>query len=286
MIQFGMFCKTYINDYARVKLMLESFNKFNRDGIQLVLSCPLNQIELFKCLEQVNINVITDESYASNYFTDDTYYGLSHGYINQEICKLAFWELGLYKNYLCVDSDVIFIRDFYIHDFMYDNDTPYTVLVMDKELKVEKYYSDFAKQRQNLIKRIYEAVGLIDARYRTHGMQIMSLLVLQSFKDEFMSKNALDYKKLIQISPYEFTWYNAWFQKIQLVKEFAVEPFFKTFHMKIEYNFARIKNLTIDDLKAEYVGIVMNSNWINQKSMYYKDPNIFFKIIYNLITLL
>ncbi len=38
--------------------------------------------------------------------------GIRPGYINQEIVKLAFWELGLTENYFCVDSDAVFVRPF------------------------------------------------------------------------------------------------------------------------------------------------------------------------------
>ena len=40
--------------------------------------------------------------------------GLSAGYINQEIVKLCFWETGLADNYLCLDSDAEFVRDFHV----------------------------------------------------------------------------------------------------------------------------------------------------------------------------
>ena len=93
------------------------------------------------------------------------------------------------------------------------------------------------------------------------------------------SKN-YDYKKLIEISPYEFTWYNAWFQKCGLVKEMAVEPFLKIFHMKIDYSFSRLKLLKKEDLAKAYVGIVLNSNWTKRTIIKYKKPSIVDKLVY------
>jgi hypothetical protein len=112
-------------------------------------------------------------------------------------------------------------------------------------------------------------------------MQVLNIKVLKSLKEDFMQNKGLTYADLIKIAPYEFTWYNVWFQKCNLVKEYAVEPFFKTFHMRIDYNFSRLKLLKEDDLARAYVGIVLNSNWGNKKlPVKYKKPNFVFKIIY------
>ena len=147
---FVMFCKTYSADLNSFSLMIDSFNTFNEDNIKLFVSVPEKEINLYTKFNNKNISVITDESYAGNFFTNKSYHGLSTGYINQEICKLSFWESNIAENYLCIDSDLQFIRKFYISDFMVDKNTPYTVLVMDKDLSIEKHYHDFWNFRKNL----------------------------------------------------------------------------------------------------------------------------------------
>lgn len=283
MHNFIIFCKTYNGDIERFKNMIKSFNRFNVENIPLYVSVPEDNLELFKCFENENINIIADESYAKDYFTNEQYFGLSVGYVNQEICKLAFWETEIAQNYLCIDSDLEFIRDFHISDFMADEETPYTILVQDKDLSIEKHYQSFGTWRQNLIKKIYNEMGLDDRRLRTcHGNTVLNAKVLKSLKYDFMQSKDYQYKDLIKISPYEFTWYNVWFQKCNLVKEMAVEPFFKTFHMRIDYIFYQLKLISLEDIKKSYVGIIMNGNW-NKPQIKYEKPNKFFKWIYKKI---
>jgi hypothetical protein len=119
-----MFCKTYSGDLGCAKRMLMSFHIHNKDSIKMYMSVPEREIELFHEFTNENVTLISDESYAKKYFSTTTKHGFSIGYFNHEVCKLAFWETGLAQNYLCVDSDLIFIRDFYIVDFMADKQTP------------------------------------------------------------------------------------------------------------------------------------------------------------------
>lgn len=266
---FVVFCKTYRNDLKNFKRMIKSFNKYNAQNLLMIVSVPEADLEVFKGFQTEIISIITDESYAKKYFTSEKHGGLSIGYVNQEICKLAFWESGLAENYLCVDSDAQFIRDFFVEDFMFDEKTPYTILVMDKDLSVEKHYQAYWNTRQRLIEKIYDEVGLKDKRYRTcHNMQVFNSNVLKSLKEDFMNKKNYSYKDLIKISPFEFTWYNAWFQKCQLVPEYAVEPYFKMFHYRIEYIISRLKGLTLNDYARAYVGICMNGNWVRPENEY------------------
>ena len=263
--------------------MIESFNKYNVDGLSLVLSVPESEFDMFNCFKSNTIEIITDESYAGKYFTTERLHNLPIGYVNQEICKLAFWETKITKNYLCLDSDLLFIRDFHESDFMADKNTPFTILVMDKDLAIEKHYHNFWLWRQDFIGKIYKQIGLNDRRYRTcHGMQVLNATVLKSLKDDFMKSHKYSYADLIAIAPYEFTWYNAWFQKCGLVREVAVEPFFKTFHMRIEYTLSRLRGLDLKDYAYSYVGIILNGNW-KKPATNYEKPTWWMKRLYKFL---
>ncbi len=286
-IQFVMFCKTYSKEISRFENLLISFNKHNKDRLNLFVSVSESEIEQYLKYESRTIHIIKDEDYAGKYFAKDNYWGLSLGYLNQEICKLSFWEKKLAENYLCIDSDLYFIRDFRISDFMYNKKTPYSVLVMDKDLQTEHFYRDFGKWRMSLIKKIFKEVGLKDRRYRTcHGMQVINSKVMRNFKSTFMKKKKYEYKDLVRISPYEFTWYNAWLQKSNVIPVVAVEPFFKTYHMRIEYILAKIKKITEKDLSDQYYGIILNSNWKNKPPERYENPGLISKAIYKILNAL
>lgn len=210
--------------------------------------------------------------------------GLSTGYLNQEIAKITFFEHNTAEHYLCVDSDTIFIRDFYKKDFFYDDETPYITLVQDKDLHSKSYYINFAKHRMEAIKAIFDFIGLDDTRYRTcHNSQIFSSKVLASFKNDIVVKKNLTFATLLEISPFEFTWYNAYFQHSKLIKEVSIEPFFKMYHTQAEYALDRLSGNNIENLKTQYIGVILNSNWAKNYRLNKNGNNIINKILYLLI---
>jgi hypothetical protein len=287
MHSFAMYLKTYSGDYDRASNLVDSFNKYNRDGIYLYISAPDNELYLFKPFSSPNIIVISDESFANEYFAKISHSGMDMGYINQQICKLTFYKTAVARNYLCLDSDSVFIRDFYISDFMHDEVTPYTVLVMDKDLSIERHFRPmFWLGRQARIKKIYDFMELHDRRLRTcHGAQVLNAEILESLARDFMKPKALEYNDLLRISPYEFSWYNVWFQKTQLLKEFAVEPFFKILAMREDYTFSRLRLLRQEDYAQAYVGLILNSKWSPKTPLNYEDPDgSLYKLFYKVVT--
>jgi hypothetical protein len=185
------------------------------------------------------------------------------GYINQEIIKLAFWELELTTNYFCVDSDAEFIRPFHRSDFMVDESTPYTVLVEDNELKVEpRYYREYWQQRELELRHIQELVGLDTQVVRTcHGHQIFSATVLRSFKTAFLDPQSWSYSDALEASPYEFTWYNMWLQRSQAIEIHQREPLVKVFHNESQHLEYVMRGITTADIARGYVALVINSNY-------------------------
>lgn len=282
--RLAIVCKTYDKDLESFLRFYASYKAHNVDNIPLYVSVPEKDVSLFSQHIDEKI-IVSDESYAKKYFTKYEYWGLSRGYINQEICKLSFWENEVAENYLFVDSDAYFIRDFTLADFMQDANTPYSVLVMDKDLNTQYFYKEFSANRTANIKKIFDAVQLNDRRLLTcHGMTVMNGMVLKDFKKNYLNKNNMTYSDLIRISPYEYTWYNAWLQKCNIIKVVAVEPFFKTYHVRTEYIFSRMKLISESNLSSQYVGIVMNSNWTPKPPpSKYRNPGIMMSRLYKII---
>ncbi len=276
MQNIAFFCKSYSRDIGAFGRLLKSFALHNSDNIRLYVSVPAADLDRFNSLAALysNIQVLTDESYAADYFTLEKSWGISLGYLNQEICKLSFWELGLVQNYLCIDSDALFIRNFRIRDFLREDAVPFSVLTMDSDLNCDPAYRNYWVTRQAHVERIFSTVGLSDQRYMTcHGMTILSSAVLKDMKLSFMARQRLSYADLMKIAPLEFTWYNAWLQKTQLIPIVPVEPFFKTFHTFDEYSFWRLKLVSLDDFARGYLGIVINSNWSREMQVSLQKPS-------------
>jgi len=254
---------TYIGDIEYVERLILSYKKYNIDEIPMYIAVPSSDMEAFEKFADDNIELLSMESITNNLVNDNSVFGIRPGYINQEIIKLAFWEKGLCENYFCMDSDGEFVRDFYISDFMYDEDTPYTILVEDNELKVEpEYYKKYGAGREKLIRLIQKEVGLVDERILTcHGFAILSCKVLESLYKKHMIPNNLTYQDLLNKAPYEFSWYNMWLQKDKTIEIKFKEHIFKYFHHKNHHLEYLQKGITLNDISRGYVGVVINSNY-------------------------
>ena len=151
-----MLLKSFADDFDYAQRLILSFRKFNADDVHLYCVVPPADLSRFELFRGPDVTLLA-ESELGQYLVDKPVHGMRAGYINQEIIKLAFWELELTENYFCVDSDAEFIRPFYRSDFMVDEHTPYTVLVEDNELKVEpRYYREYWQQRELELRHIQE----------------------------------------------------------------------------------------------------------------------------------
>lgn len=254
--------KSYAADHAYAERLISSFRRFNAEGIRLYCVVPAGDLELFASLGGGDVTLMAQEELATH-LVERTVHGLSAGYINQEIVKLSFWELGLCSSYFCVDSDAEFIRPFSVADFLAPDGVPYTVLVEDKDLKVEpRYYSEHWIQREKELDHIKALVGLTDPVTRTcHGHQVFSGAVLQDFRDSFLAPRGWDYVDALAESPYEFSWYNFWLQAHPLIPVHSREPLVKVFHNEDQHLEYIRRGIGLDDLARAYVAVVVNSNY-------------------------
>ena len=269
---------TYIGDIGYVGRLIPNYKKYNIDKIPLYIAIPNSDIKAFERFRCDNIELLTMESITNNLVSDNSVRGIRPGYINQEIIKLAFWEKGLCENYFCMDSDGEFIRDFFISDFMYDDDTPYTILVEDNELAVEpEYYKKYWFEREKLIRLIQKEVGLVDRRMLTcHGFAIISCKVLESLYKKYLSPNNLTYQDILNKAPYEFSWYNMWLQKDKTIGIQFREHIFKYFHHKNHHLEYLQKGITLQDISRGYIGVVVNSNYSRGYGVVsYEDGDIY-----------
>jgi len=242
--------------------MVQSFHEFNAEGLKLFVVIPKTDLELFAQFTCSTVEVISEDRLGAH-LVDREVHGMRPGYINQEIVKLAFWELELCANYFCVDSDAEFIRPFGVEDFMFDSNTPYSVLVQDLELAVEpEYFDQYWGSREAELRSIAEAVGL-DSRVilTCHGHTVFSAVVLRSFVSEFLNARSWTYVDALEFSPYEFTWYNLWLQKSRVIDVYPREPWIKVFHNQAQHMEYLLRGVTLNDIARGYLGVVVNSNY-------------------------
>ena len=263
MTEIALLIKSYARDHAYAVRLVDSIHRFNVEQLPVYLVVPAEDRSLFAPLEGRGLELMAEEDVCGSELLGEGAHGLSAGYLNQEIVKLSFWETGLAGNYFCVDSDATFIREFGAGDFMRRSGEPFSVLVQDKDLQIEpRYFREHWQGRERSIRQIMEYVGLDDPIVRTcHGHQVFSARVLESFKEEFLASRGWTYASAVTEVPYEFSWYNMWLQKSQVIPIHQIEPLVKVFHNENQHLESLLRGETVADIARAYVAIVVNSNY-------------------------
>lgn len=268
MTRLGLLLKSYAGDLAYAERLIASFRQHNPTGLTMYCVVPDSDMALFTPLGGGDVKVMSEEP-LTRHFTHEPIHAIRPGYINQEIVKLAFWELDLVDTYFCIDSDALIIRDIQATDFLAPDGWPYTVLVEDKDLHVEPdYYRQHWQSRERAMRLIADTIGLKDPVLRTcHGHQVMYATVLASFVKEFLAPRGWDYLDALKVAPYEFSWYNLWLQHSRVIPIHQREPFVKVFHNESQYLEHLLRGTTLEDLSRAYLAVVVNSNFSRDREV-------------------
>lgn len=259
---FCFLLKSYVNDFSYAERLIKSYNTFNVDMIDLFLVVPAKDIEIFSTFKSNVIHVLSDQLFIGDIIPEGSIH-LHIGYLNQQIIKLAFGNLRFAENWMCLDSDGEFLRNFTYSDFMYDEHTPFTVLVEDNELRTDSiYFRSHWQKRFEKIEKIALELSFEDRPILTcHGFQIFSQIVIQDLKLNFMVTRGLKFLDLLAVAPYEFSWYNIWLQKSKVIGLHVREPYFKVFHNQHQHLAYLSQGVTRKDLSRGYLGVCVNSNF-------------------------
>jgi len=257
-----LYCKSFNRDLNRVKVLVDSIDKFNQDKISFYISVPNSDYNLFRNTLGNDINLIPDEEIYDNKNLGENWY-------TQQIIKSNFWKLKLCKNYVCLDSDSYFIKSFNINDFIFDEDIPYTVIHEQKELfswsssKIELLgfdpKNDFINDRQKIMNGIFERNGKI---YDFGPSPVIwSAKVWADLEEKYIKPNNLAFEKLLEYSPSEFSWYGESLLNFHSISLHPIEPLFKVFHYPQQYIEYKQNKITEEMISQNYFGIVMQSNF-------------------------
>ena len=110
-----LYCKSYRRDFLRLRRLLASINQYNADQIPFYISTPQDQYQdLISVLgEAGGYKWVSDESIiAANPRAPKDIEKTRSGSLSQQAIKSEFWRLGVSENYVCLDSDCIFIKAF------------------------------------------------------------------------------------------------------------------------------------------------------------------------------
>jgi hypothetical protein len=258
---FGIMLKSYGPDLQYAQRFLESFREYATEPIPLYVVVPDQDIPAFTEVFASHATVLPESLWADQ-LVDYPIHGNNPGYINQEIIKLAFAEGGYLKNYLCADSEAVFIRPFSSRDFMDPTGVPYSFITEDHELHVDPVYFDaYWTAREKFLVQIREFLELPATPIATcHNMAVFSSEQVLGLK-KYLSERGLNWAGALEISPYEFGWYNFWIEKVLGSARKIREPIVLMLHQPHQHLEYSLKGITEEDLARGYVAVLINSGF-------------------------
>ena len=264
-----IFCKTYIGDLNHFIKLCESLAKYNHQNIPVYASAPKSQVlEIINAVSdiQCDINWVTDEEIVeeSPGAILDDYYKLD-GRVSQQIIKSEFWRLGYCENYLCIDSDSLFVRSFGIGDFMATDCVPYTVIHQSKAFLDQCIQS----RKLDILKNIANDSEMIKKYFTRGGVDydfgptpvIWSRLVWADLYEKMLKPLGKTLWDAIIESPSELRWYGEAYLEYRPFPLFPIEPLFKVYHYKWQYEIENRNHDFLRNLNKNYLGTVLQSNW-------------------------
>ena len=257
MTNFGILLKSYGPDLPYAQRFMASFERFATEPVPVFAVVPDEDVPEFTAM-MAGRGEVLPESLWARHLVDDQIHGNAPGYINQEIIKLTFFEQGLVRNYLCADSEAVFLRPFSSADFMADASTPFTFVTEDNELNVDPTYEHlYGANRRELLLRLREFLHLPPTPMLTcHSMAVFSSTVLASLQ-AFLDQQGKTYSDAMQIAPYEFSWYNFWLERDLTIPRVLREPIFLMMHMEHQHLEFALKGVNETDVSRGYVGVVI-----------------------------
>ncbi|UFH56501.1 DUF6492 family protein [Spirosoma sp. KNUC1025] len=256
-----LYIKSFRPDYKRVENLLHSIEKHNRDGIPVYISVNDSDYRFFKSRLPEGSTLLKD--------SDIVVCKIKDGWRYQQVVKAQLHRLNICENYFCIDSDSEFIRDFFVADFMYDDQTPYTVMHEAKSFldTMELIGRDSADLFQS------RALKAVRQTFGTHGKNwdygpspyLWSTKVWRHFHEYYLKpkKHSLEsfFIEMERIAlPSEAVLYGEYLLKTRLIDIIPVEGFFKVYHFKEQFDLEE-PYFDIERLKKNYMGIIKQSNW-------------------------
>lgn len=267
MEKIPLICKSYHRDVLRAKRLVDSIESFNADTLPLFISVPAADIPLFKdkigagrCEWVVDEDIIRASPQLSVEVMSRVDGGLA-----QQVIKSEFWRLQPCAAYLCLDSDSVFIRDFYQADFIAADGAPYTTLHQCKDylqlainLGKVQVVRDFNRDSASG-RRLFARSG---PEYDFGPTPVAwSSRVWQDLATNFLEPRGWSMLDAILHFPAELRWYGEALLAYNSIPLHPVEPLFRVYHTDWQYFLHYKSGETIDKLREQYLGVVMQSNW-------------------------
>lgn len=262
-----LYCKSYRRDFLRLKRLLSSISRHNIDKIPFYISTTKSDRELLQeVLGTEGYYWVADEDIVSaNPNANPDQYQAMPGGLSQQIVKAEFWRLGFSENYLCLDSDSKFIRDFRQSDFVSNGNVPYTVLHQNKELfqladnrGLLKVESDLRMESER-VKDLFGRSG--PNFYGAPSPFNWSAKVWRSLDQEYLQPQGKTIWDLISPEFPESLIYCEALLKYHAIPVIAIEPLFRVYHYDWQYFLMKRLGETEEKIARHFLGVIYQSAW-------------------------
>jgi hypothetical protein len=262
-----LYCKSYRKDFLRLKRLLGSIKEFNSDQIPFYISTPEEDHNLLlELVGDKGYEWVSDESIikANIQATAGVEKNKSGG-LTQQIIKSEFWRLNISENYVCLDSDCIFIKDFRKSDFLAADGNPYTVIYQNKEYFQLAVDRGFAKAPQEL-KAEGDRVKALFARqgpnyYCPCPPFIWSTKVWKSLDESFLKPQGLTFWDVCTSEHPETLLYLEALLNYKAIPLYPIEQLFRIYYYDWHYFLLRRVGELPSKLKENYLGVIYQSSW-------------------------
>ena len=274
---FSLVIKSYFNDLNRAERLVKSIKAHNLDHIPLYFIVPCEDLVSFKDTlgtDDINFLVDSDILELTMSFSKLSEASLPPS-IMQQVIKSEFWRLELADNFLIIDSDSYFIRDFSIKDFMFNEDTPYTIM------NEGRHQLDWAARAGNnrFIRDYHElrekALGLF-GRIGPHfdfapTPMICSSKVWRAMFEKVAKPVGESFYDQIVRFPCETQWYGEFLLHDQTIPIIPREPLFKVWGFEDQWKEGISMGESDDVLAQNYLGVIDQSYWSKSLDAYSRE---------------
>jgi len=270
MLPIVLFCKSYKNDFFRLRKLAESISQFNAQKIPFYVSVPLSDIPLFSPLStEYGFHLLPDEEILTRTFSaGKTKTPILPANTMQQVVKSEFWRLEICQNYLVLDSDSWFIRKFRVSDFLHPSGYPYTVINEGRHSLLAAARSGNMKFVRQFRELREKARDLFNRSGRLYDFAptpcIWSAAVWRGLYEDYAQRRGENFQDLIMRFSCETQWYGEYLLVKQPIPLHPVEPLFKCWHFEQDYNESVALGESESILALNYLGIVKQSNWDHQ----------------------
>jgi Family of unknown function (DUF6492) len=262
-----LYCKSYRKDFLRLKRLLKSISNHNRDQISFYISTPsLDRDLLIEVIGSQGYEWVSDEAIIqANTLAPSGIEDTKPGGLSQQVIKSEFWRLGLCANYVCLDSDCLFIKDFYRSDFLAADGNPYTVIYQNKE-----YFQLATDRGYNKVPAQLKTEGdRVRALFRRQGPNyycpcppfIWSAAVWKSLDEKYLGPRGQTFWDLCTPEHPETLLYLEALLNFKAIPVYPIEQLFRIYYYDWHYYLLRRLGEIPAKLEDNYLGLIYQASW-------------------------